>query len=308
MSPPTSIILPTIEWAPACQQVANQLEKGDELLIVCDDEADPVTTHSESLPNRARVVFAGEPVDCSGKANAVATGMEEAHNGRIVWTDDDFHHPPDWLANLQADYEQYGPVSELPFFVGRDGLSLLLEPVYSIGGTLGAYAGNEAWGGAVIFEREELDCEPFVRDLRQTVSDDGLLSEYLDITPLKRTRRVKAGGTIRQTLERHVRFTKIIWHHDPLVTAISSVAASVVSLVCLLYPLPALVASTLLIARVYTKFNVRRWTVLLAYPAMLVQVPLLLYTLFRRTFVWGGRRYRWHSKFEVAVLGEKQSS
>lgn len=302
MTSPTSIILPTVEWTPACEQVVNQLEKNDELLIVCDDEANSVANHIDRLPDQVRIVIAGEPVDCSGKANAVATGMEEACNDRIVWTDDDFHHPPDWLVDLQPDYEQYGPVSELPFFVGRDGLSLLLEPVYAIGGTLGAYAGNEAWGGAVMFERDDLDFELFLRELRQTVSDDGLLSEHLDITPLKRTRRVKVGGTIRQTLERHVRFTKIIWHHDPLVTVISSIFTAIVGLICLLYPFPALFTSTLLITGVYLKFNIRRWTVLLTYPAMLVQVPLLLYTLFRRTFVWGGRRYRWHSKFEVTVL------
>lgn len=60
-----------------------------------------------------------------------------------------------------------------------------------------------------MFERDDLDCEPFLRNLRRTVSDDGLLSKYLDTTSLNRVRRVQIGGTIRETLERHVRFTQI---------------------------------------------------------------------------------------------------
>lgn len=32
--------------------------------------------------------------------------MEAARHDRLVWTDDDFHHPPDWLATLSADYEE----------------------------------------------------------------------------------------------------------------------------------------------------------------------------------------------------------
>lgn len=39
-----------------------------------------------------------------------------------------------------------------------------------------------------------------------------------------------------------------------------------------------------------------------ACPAVLVQVPLMLYALCRRTFVWGGRRYRWDDKFDVTVV------
>lgn len=60
-------------------------------------------------------------------------------------------------------------------------------------------------------------------------------------------------------------------------------------------------------AGVYARFGVRRWTVrrwtaLLAYPAVLVQVPLTAYALGRRTFVWGGRHYRWRGKFDVEVV------
>ncbi|MFC7009404.1 glycosyltransferase [Halalkalicoccus salilacus] len=44
--------------------------------------------------------------------------MEAARHDRLVWTDDDVHHSPDWLATLSGDYEKHGPVSEVPYFVG----------------------------------------------------------------------------------------------------------------------------------------------------------------------------------------------
>lgn len=113
--------------------------------------------------------------------------MRAARNDRIVWTDDDFHHPPDWLARLHAWYERRGPVTEVPFFVGRDPLALLLEPIYALGGTLGIYVNDVVWGGAVMFKRTNPDEAAFLRDLRRSVSDDGILTEHLDVTSLRRT-------------------------------------------------------------------------------------------------------------------------
>lgn len=300
--PPASVVLPTVEWTPACREVADQLGPEDELLVVCDDATDPVARRDADLPDRTRLVFAGEPESCSGKANAIAAGMEVGRNDRIVWTDDDFHHPPDWLDRLHEDYESHGPVTELPFFVGRDPLATLLEPTYALGGTAGVYAGDNAWAGAVMFERDDLDEDAFLRDLRRTVSDDGLLGERLDVTPLRRTRRVEIGGTSRETLERHVRFVQIVRRHDPVGMAVMVAAATLATIVCLLVPFVAFPLLTLLYAGIYLAFGVRRWTVLLAYPATLCQVPLFAYALARRTFVWGGRRYRWRSKFDVDVL------
>ena len=48
--------------------------------------------------------------------------------------------------------------------------------------------------------------------------------------------------------------------------------------------------------------SVRRWMAVLAYPAMFVFVGFVVYALARRTFVWGGRRYRWRGKFDVTVV------
>ncbi len=304
-SPPTSVLLPTTRWTPSLDEVTDQLGPADELLVVVDDETDPVAERVDELPDRTRIVVAGEPTACSGKANAVAAGMEAARHDRVVWTDDDFHHPPDWLADLHADYEEHGPVSEVPFFVGRDPLAVLLEPVYAVGGTLGVYANDKAWAGAVLFERDDLDWDAFLDDLRRTVSDDGLLSERLDVTPVRRIRTVAVGGTTRETLERHVRFSQIVRFHDPRGTAAMLAVAILSALGCLLLPIYGFVAVTLLQAAVYAAFGVRRWTFLLAYPATLAQVPLFAYGLARRTFVWGGRRYRWRAKFDVTVVDEE---
>ena len=301
--PPTSVLLPAVRWTDACDEVAAQLTGDDELLVVADSPDDPVVDRDP--PEGVELVVAGDPEGCSGKANAVAAGMEAAAHERVVWTDDDFHHPPDWLATLHEDYAARGPVTELPFFVGADPLSRLLEPTYALGGTLGVYAGDRAWAGAVIFERSDLhpDAESLVRDLRRTVSDDGLLSERLDVTPLRRVRRVTVGGDLRTTLERHVRFSKIVRFHSPAGTALNLVVVLFLALACAFAPLPAAVGTTAVTAAVYASFGVRRWTALLAYPAVLAGPALFAYALARRTFVWGGRRYRWRSKFDVEVLG-----
>lgn len=300
--PPTSIILPSPRWTTACREVAEQLGQEDELLVVCDDSTDPIAERDGDLPDNVELVYAGEPRGCSGKANAISVGMRVSEHDRIVWTDNDFHRPPDWLGRLHADYEKHGPVTEVPFFAGRDPLAVLLEPIYAIGGTFGTYAGDVVWGGAVMFDRSDLDVDEFLRDLGRSVSDDGVLTDHLDVTSLRRARIVPAGGSLRETLERQVRFTQIVRYHDPTGFGSMVTIASLSTLGALLYPLPALVFLTLIQFGIYAAFGVRRWTFLLAYPATLVQVPLFAYGLVRRTFVWGGRRYRWHSKYDVEIV------
>ena len=184
---PASVLLPTTVWGLACEQLAAGIADGDELLVLCDTAADPVAGHE--TPDGVDVVVAGEPQGCSGKANALACGMERASNDRFVWTDDDFARPLSWLEQLVADYERVGPASELPVFVGSDPLSLLLEPLYAYG-TFGLYRADVPWGGALVFDRNDVDAERVRADLRRTVSDDGLLSEHLDVTQQRRVRRV----------------------------------------------------------------------------------------------------------------------
>jgi len=270
------------------------------LLVVCDTDSDPIAGVADSFPEGVRLVIAGEPEGCSGKANAIATAMEVGRHDRIVWTDDDFYHPPEWLETLQADYERQGPTTELPFFVGCDPLSTLLEPAYAMGATLGLGVINCPWAGAVIFERNDLDVEAFLKDLRRTISDDGLLQAYLDVTPVNRVRRVDVGGRITDSLERNTRFMQIVQYFSPYPSLTVPLSALFFAC-CLLFPLPAAVLSTLGMAGLYAYFGLRRWSFLFVYPALIAQFPLLLYGL-SRSFVWGGRRYVWPDRFEVVVV------
>ncbi|MEA1930386.1 MAG: glycosyltransferase [Euryarchaeota archaeon] len=299
--PPTSVILPTVRPTDVVDEIATQLAAEDELLVVCDTESDPIGGTVDSLPEEVRLVVAGEPEGCSGKANAIAAGMAAADNERLVWTDDDFHHPPEWLGDLQEDYDRQGPTTEMPYFVGRDPLSKLLEPMYMMGATAGLTLIDKPWGGAVIFERDDLDEAAFVNDLRQTVSDDGLLGAYLDVTPVKRVRRVEVGGTVSESLERNTRFMQIVQYFSPY-PDVTVPLSTLYFTCCLLFPVPAALLSTAAMAAVYAYFGVFRWTVLLTYPGLIAQFPLLLYGL-SRSFVWGGRRYHWPERFEVIVEG-----
>lgn len=227
--------------------------------------------------------------------------MEAARHDRLVWTDDDFHHPPNWLATLNADCETYGPVSGVPYFIGRDPLSVLLEPMYASAASLGIYFGDGIWGGAVIFERDDINEAAFLDELRRTVSDDGLLMEYLQVTAVGRMRTVPIGGTIRETVERQVRWIKIFRWQLPGALAGICLVLLLVFAFAVLAPIPA--AAVLMVGHLAINevLGVRRWTAVLAYPAVFVLVPLTAYALARRTFVWSGRRYRMRGKFDVTV-------
>ncbi|UPM41706.1 glycosyltransferase family 2 protein [Halocatena salina] len=296
-----SVLLPTTRWTDACGELATQLRDSDELLICHDDEDDPVTEREEH-PEGIRFIAAGEPEGCSGKANAIAAGMEAARHDRLVWTDDDFHHPSDWLATFSADYETHGPVSEVPYFVGRDPLSMLLEPLYASACSLPLTLGNQIWGGAVMFERADIDESAFLDELRRTVSDDGLLMEHLQVTNVGRTRIVPIGGTIHEAVERPVRWTQILRWHFPGAIAGTFLLSLLVLAGAVLAPIYAAAGLTVLHLAVNEVLGVRRWTAVLAFPAVFMFVPLVLYGLVRRTFVWSGRRYRWHGKFDVTVI------
>ena len=54
-------------------------------------------------------------------------------------------------------------------------------------------------------------------------------------------------------------------------------------------PLPTAVLLTVMPLAINEILGVRRWTAVLAYPAMFVFLPLVVYALAHRTFVWGNR-------------------
>jgi hypothetical protein len=140
---PTSALLPTVSWTDAWDEVAAQLGPEDELLIIHDSKDNPVAGRN-SLPKNVQLIATGDPVGCSGKANAMTAGMEAASHDRLVRTDDDFRHPPEWLDRLREDYTEHGPTTELPVFVGQDPLAVLLEPIYVLDATLGTYIRDHA--------------------------------------------------------------------------------------------------------------------------------------------------------------------
>ena len=201
-----------------------------------------------------------------------------------------------------ADYEDHGPVSEVPYFIGRDALSILLEPLYASSASLGIRLGNQIWGGAVVFDRDDIDEAAFLDELRRTVSDDGLLMEYLKVTTVGRTRTVPIGGTIQETVERQVRWSQILRWHSPGVDAGLYLVMLLILAGAVLSPLYTATVLAVLHLAVNEVLGVRRWTAVLAYPAVFVVVLLVPYTHARRTFVWGGRRYRWRGKFDVTVV------
>jgi hypothetical protein len=65
-SPQTSVLLPTTRWNDACGEVTDQLREGDELLVIHDDDGDPVAGRTDT-PEGVRFVAAGDPDRCSGE-------------------------------------------------------------------------------------------------------------------------------------------------------------------------------------------------------------------------------------------------
>jgi hypothetical protein len=303
-----SVLLPTIHWREACDQLAEQLRPGDELLVLCDSEDDPVTSHVP--PEGVEILVAGEPDGCSGKANAIAYGMERAENDRFVWTDADFDRDDDWLDRLVAEGERHGPATTIPFFYGG-GFWSVIEPWSALFSTafmyfdVGTWGGN-AWGGGVTFTREELDVSvaELADELRRALSDDGLLSQQLpDVYAIRSmVTPVEVPGDLSTTYHRLVRFSRITHVHE------GSVVAFVVTLVAAvlgaLYPLVVAPAVTLLFGAMYLLVGVSRPTFLLSYLGLFLAPLVNLSGIVVSEFDWAGRSYRLADAHEVEVLGE----
>lgn len=339
-----TVLLPTRRWTPACDEVASQLNHGDELLLICDSSDDPLvsspedstsrrpsmTSRVDSLSRRGaengrgrgnpsgcdleaggrvKVLVAGEPSRCSGKANAIAHGIEHSNptQDRFVWTDGDFIHGADWLSRMKALGERYGAVSGIPVFVSAGGwVWRLFEPATTVCGSLSFYTANRAWGGSVTFTRDQVDLDGLVTDLRRTISDDTLLWEYLGRGDRLTTTRelvyeVPVPGTLKEALRRTVRFNKILYHFARAEVVGFLVAGLLFYAVTVVAPLFAAGLATAVAAGTYRFLGVKRWTFLLAFPAFLLLPVVLGYSIFVDEFTWTDRRYQWNSKFDVFV-------
>lgn len=301
---PVSVLLPTVEWRPACAELVDQVGPADELLLICDTETDPVA--SRETPPNVEVLTAGEPTGCSGKANALAHGMERATHDRFVWTDDDFTRPSDWLDRLVAAEERHGPATVIPDFVGS-GWWWLVEPTSTVMSTFsmylatGPWAGN-AWGGGVIFSRDDVDVDELVTDLRNCLSDDGVLSDHLGtVHPIgSMIAEVPVPGDLVSVKERMTRFARITHVHEglggPLVASLTLVSLA------LLFPLYSIPLVTAASAVTYAVLGKRRWTFVMAYPSLLVLPLLFIAGITRKEFEWAGRRYRMNSANDIEVI------
>lgn len=301
-----SVLLPTTEWTTSCEQMRDQLADGDELVVICDSPDDPVAEIADWADDDTRVelVIAGEPEGCSGKANALAAGLEAASCDRIVCTDDDVDRGADWLATMKRLGDRYGAASAVPVFVSDEVPFVVLEPLFAVFGSGGLVAEDMPWGGGVTFDRRNVDEEGFLRDLRRTVSDDELLARYLDDLTATRelVHEIRVDGGWRGTFHRVVRFFRTVYLLEPggLVVPL---AVSLVVLVLTFVSLPvALAGTTLLTLAAYRYVGIDRQTWLLALPAFCLIPALTALGVVCDEFEWGGRRYRWRSAFDVAVL------
>lgn len=302
-----SVLLPTVEWTTACDQMAAQLRDGDELFVICDTDADPVASHDP--PDSVEILTAGDPEGCSGKANAMAYGMERATNDRIVWTDADFERDGDWLDRLVAAGEAHGPATAVPFWYGNGAWSLL-EPWTMVFSTLLIYfgigsTGSMGWGGGLTFTRDELDVtvEELVAELRQVLSDDGLLSQHIAdfhairsmVTP------VEVPGDLRSTYARLVRFNRLTHVHEGMTADL--VVALGMTAVAAAFPLVVAPAVTLATGVAYALLGLRRPTFLLSFFGLFVVPLAILGGMFVPEFEWAGRRYRLNGAYDVDVVG-----
>lgn len=312
------ILLPTREWTQACTEVVTQLDDDDELLIICDASSDPVASHplydaaSDSDSSTIRLLVAGEPRNCSGKANSIATGLEEASSNqdRFVWTDADFVHGDDWLDRIKALGERAdGAVSGVPVFTSDDFAWRIYEPA-AMFGSLGILTQNAVWAGSVTFTRDHLDLDALVSDLRRTVSDDGLLWRYLATehggigvtTTRQLLYEVPVDGSPRAVMNRLNRNGQILWKTDPEEVQRTSVVLGIMVGLSILAPLYMGILVTVLAGVVYWYLGIRRLTWVFAFPSLFINLVATVVGFVRDEFWWGDRKYRWRSRFDVEIL------
>jgi hypothetical protein len=302
---PVSVLLPTAEWGTACEQLAAGLGPDDELLVLCDAPTDPVAGHDP--PDGVDILVTGEPTGCSGKANALAYGMERARHDRFVWTDDDFERSSAWLDNLVEAGMEHGPASAIPLFTG-DGWWRLVEPWYGALFTLLFYfqiggVANTAWGGGVTFTRAELlvDVPTLADELRGVLSDDYLLTQRLSaVYPVRSLLTpVTVPGDFDSVRHRVVRFTRIVGVNEGWR---GLAAYALVTPVALLSPLVVASFSTIGFAGIYALLGLKRSTFLLAYPCLLLLPIVTLVSFVVTDFHWAGRWYRFANDGSVRVL------
>lgn len=300
-----SILLPTHRWTRSCAVLVKQLDPGDELLILCDSPTDSVAVDPPPSPSNAAVdiIPVGNPERCSGKANALAVGLERATDDLVVLTDDDVERDTGWLVRLKQLARRHGAASATPAFVSTHLHWQLIEPLSMVLGSMLLCRFGGAWGGGVAFQRDRIDESRFRADLQRTVSDDALLWSMLDTvyTTPSFVSTVHVPGGAKQVCDRAIRFVLTYRYFLPrgmIVLWVLSLALLAVSVVV---PFASATGTTMLAAVVYRYLGIERRTWLLAFPAFCLLPVVLAAAWLRPTFDWGGRQYVWRDRFDVTV-------
>jgi hypothetical protein len=259
-------------------------------------------------PDGVRILIAGEPTGCAAKANAVAYAMEQATNDRFVWSDNDYKRSSDWLERLVSLGEAHGPTAFEPLIVSKGFYFKLLEPVLASGIALYDFyrdggKGGYPWGGGVTFTRDELQ-EPVKRlcdELRQSISDDNALENYLEDTyaPRDWKIRIPVEGDFTDTTRRLTRWMRA--DHVRYSITRNVFLSLLIAGIGILFPLLTIPFVTITAALSYKKLGYGRWTFLLAYPGLLVLPFVQILGLLFREFRWGSRRYRVDGLYDIEV-------
>lgn len=307
---PVSVILPTLRWGTACDQLADQLKSQDELLVVCDTESDPIASHDS--PKNVEILIAGEPEGCSAKANAIACGMGHAKHDRFIWSDDDYERGEDWIDRLVSYGEEYGPAAVQPIFPGG-GWWRLVEPVGVLllglqhGLLWGDGSGGYPWGGGVTFTRNDLDIpvDQLVAELRQCISDDNVLHDHVGEAYMVQSMRatVRVDGDFQDTSRRLIRWMRADHVRDGLV--VPFIASLAVVALAILFPLIVATVVTVAAGFSYAQIGYSRWTFLLAYPGLLTLPVVLASGIVIDEVMWGSRRYRINDVNDIEVVARE---
>lgn len=296
------VIIPTLSWTSACEQVYQQLDDGDELIAVCDSESDPLS--KQDTPSDIKVLVAGEPEGCSGKCNALAEALEQAAREHVVCTDADFQHPEGWLDEVKNSLEENEFVTTMNFFKSRKLTGKILEPGYLMGVFTGTYLGAGAWGGLMAFNKDRAPLDDITDQLRRTLSDDLLIGQFFQDQILNTSNFavVDTQGGFKDALKTYKRFARSIYLMDPKMFYIPFIGVLTYLLFLVSSPVLGLLLPVLIAGLLYANFGVKRLTFLLAPLSIFLVTILVLWGAHSEKIEWNGRTYRWKDKLEVEVL------
>lgn len=164
-----------------------------ELLLVTDRADDSSLPVIEEILKRAggervsaRLIIAGEAVDCGQKVHNLRTAVAQVdpRSEVLVFVDSDARPDPDWLRSLIAPLadENLGAATGYRWFIAERGFASQLRSVWnaSIASALGEREDkNFCWGGSTAIRRATFDKLNLRERWRGTVSDDFTLTRVL---------------------------------------------------------------------------------------------------------------------------------